>query len=64
MKRLAVFLINIKGQRYNAWGMPWNTCHMWLVADDSGDITGACTIDMNAAFDAIETNLLIEKFMG
>ena len=33
----------------------------WLDAVESGDLAGVCMIDMSAAFDVVDTNLLIEK---
>ena len=33
----------------------------WLEAVDSGDIAGVCMIDMSAAFDVVDTQLLLKK---
>ena len=33
----------------------------WINAVESGDLAGVCMIDMSAAFDVVDTNLLIEK---
>ena len=33
----------------------------WLTAVESGDLAGVCMIDMSAAFDVVDTNLLLEK---
>ena len=33
----------------------------WLDALDEGKLAGVCMIDMSAAFDVVDTNLLLEK---
>ena len=33
----------------------------WLDALEQGDMAGVCMIDMSAAFDVVDTNLLLEK---
>ena len=33
----------------------------WLDAIEEGDLAGVCMIDMSAAFDVVDTELLLEK---
>ena len=33
----------------------------WLDAVDQGDLAGVCMVDMSAAFDVVDTELLLEK---
>ena len=33
----------------------------WLEAAEHGDLAGVCMVDMSAAFDVVDTNLLLEK---
>ena len=33
----------------------------WLDALEEGDMAGVCMIDMSAAFDVVDTQLLLEK---
>ena len=33
----------------------------WLDAADHGDLAGVCMVDMSAAFDVVDTELLLDK---
>ena len=33
----------------------------WLDAVENGDLAGVCMVDMSAAFDVVDTDILLEK---